>query len=144
MYVLSSTTECFFRVLPITSSSSAVDLPSSTLGTSTTLGTAVGKPMGNVSTLGSKWTARKELLKRTSKPNRRGWGKKSKRKLFKNQINEQIFSILGTNANGIRAKLDSLKNNISFFKPSCINIQETKLRFPGTIKLEGYEIFENI
>ena len=40
--------------------------------------------------------------------------------------------------------MDSLKSNIVHFKPSCMNIQESKLRFPGTVKLKGYEIFETI
>ena len=31
---------------------------------------------------------------------------------------------------------------INFGGPSCVLIQETKLRFPGTFKLDGYQIFE--
>ena len=72
-------------------------------------------------------------------------GRKIKRKHFKNGFNQQTFSIFGSNANGIRGKVDSLKNALAYFKnPSCINLQETKLRFKGTIQLEGYQIFENI
>ena len=78
------------------------------------------------------------------KQNRRGWGKKLDRKNFKRKINKQNFSIFGANSNGIKGKLESLLSNINHFKPSCINIQESKLRFCGTIKLQGYEIFENI
>ena len=60
-------------------------------------------------------------------------------------IFEHEFSIFGTNANGIQGKLDSLKNTINLFsKPTCINIQETKMRFKGIIKLEGYQVFEHI
>ena len=56
-------------------------------------------------------------------------------------MNEQIFSIFGSNANGINGKMDSLRENINFFnKPTCINIQETKLRFTGTVKLEGQDL----
>ena len=78
------------------------------------------------------------------KQNRRGWGKKLDRKNFKRKINKQNFSIFEANSNGIKGKLESLLSNINHFKPSCINIQESKLRFCGTIKLQGYEIFENI
>ena len=61
------------------------------------------------------------------------------------KMNKQIFSIFGSNANGINGKMDSLRENINFFnKPTCINIQETKLRFTATVKLEGYQIFENV
>ena len=43
-------------------------------------------------------------------------------KLFK-------FSILGTNAAGLKAKKDSLKENIKLFNyPSVITVQETKYR----------------
>ena len=60
-------------------------------------------------------------------------------------MHEETFSIFGTNANGLLGKLDSLKSNISFFKnPTCINIQETKLRFHGQVKLDGYQIFESV
>ena len=58
---------------------------------------------------------------------------------------EQVFSVFGSNCNGINGKLESLKHNINNFnKTTCINLQETKLRFPGKIKLEGYQVFENI
>ena len=77
--------------------------------------------------------------------NRRGWGKKLKRKTFKEKANEHIFSLFGSNANGLKAKVDSLKHNIKLFnRPSCINIQESKLKSPGTIKLDGYQIFEKV
>ena len=73
--------------------------------------------------------------------NKRGWGRKLKRK--KGQ-NETKFSIFGSNSNGIKGKIDSLFRNVQHFKPSCITLQETKVRFPGSVKLDGYEIFENI
>ena len=55
------------------------------------------------------------------------------------------LSIFGNNANGIKAKRDSLLNSLkNFGNPSCVLLQETKLRFPGTFKLPGYQIFEKI
>ena len=67
------------------------------------------------------------------------------RKSYKNCIKHQKFSIFGSNSNGLKGKLDSLKSSLEFFqKPSCVNIQETKLRSKGTVKLEGYQVFEKI
>ena len=84
-------------------------------------------------------------LKQKPRKTRRGWGRKNARKNFEKKLHEQEFSIFGSNANGIQGKLDSLKNNINTFqKPTCINIQETKMRFKGIIRLEGYQIFENV
>ena len=50
---------------------------------------------------------------------------------------------MGTNAAGLKAKRDSLLSNIEFFNfPSCITIQESKLRNCGNFKLEKYQVFE--
>ena len=69
---------------------------------------------------------------------RRGWGQSGKK------ANKSLkFSVFGNNANGLKSKKESLLNalrNLNF--PSCILIQETKLRTPGTFKLPGYQIFE--
>ena len=73
-----------------------------------------------------------------NKKTRRGKGKYSK-----NEQSEKLFSIWGNNANGLKAKMDSLKANIDYYKqPSCITIQESKLRNCNTIKIEGYKVFE--
>ena len=76
----------------------------------------------------------------TVKKTRRGKGGKQ----AINTIDKrQTFSLLGTNANGLKAKTISLKNTIKHFNgPSAITIQETKLRHNGLVKLEGYQIFE--
>ena len=53
------------------------------------------------------------------------------------------FSILGTNAAGLKAKKDSLLNNIKLFNfPSCI--QETKLRNNANVRIHNYQVFEKI
>ena len=68
---------------------------------------------------------------------RRGWGAKSKK--------ATKFTIFGNNANGLKAKKESLLNAIQKLGgPSCVLIQETKLRFPGTFPMPGYQIFEKI
>ena len=55
----------------------------------------------------------------------------------------ETFSLWGNNVNGLKAKMSSLKANIEHFqRPSCITIQETKLRQSNSIKLNGYRIFE--
>ena len=52
---------------------------------------------------------------------------------------------MGTNAAGLKAKKDSLLENIKLFGyPSVITVQETKLRKSGNLKLENYQIFEKI
>ena len=81
--------------------------------------------------------SRKPVTKKT----RRGYGKKNRRK---NGGERAEFSLMGTNANGIQAKQESLKENINFFQPSVITLQETKLRTLGKIKLPGYQIFEKV
>ena len=51
------------------------------------------------------------------------------------------FSLIGTNANGLSGKLDSLNSAITFFnRPSCITVQETKLRSKN-LKIPGYQVF---
>ena len=50
---------------------------------------------------------------------------------------------MGTNSAGLKAKKDSLLENMKLFGyPSVITVQETKLRKCGSIKLENYQIFE--
>ena len=81
--------------------------------------------------------------KRKQIKTRRGYGRKNKRKQSKVLRNIK-FSILGTNSNGISNKVESLKHNINIFQPSVLTLQETKARKLGSIRLEGYQIFENI
>ena len=82
----------------------------------------------------------KKILKAT----KRG-GVRSKNNRNKKKIKNEKFSILGTNAAGLKAKKDSLVENIRLFdRPSIITIQETKFRKIGNFKIENYEIFEKI
>ena len=92
----------------------------------------------------TQWANEIKSLRSSKTKTRRGWGKKIKRKQFKNKENETTFSLFASNANGIKGKLDSLMTNVNIFQPSCIILQETKLRFPGTVKIEGFQIFENL
>ena len=79
----------------------------------------------------------KPILRKTK--TKRGKGKKNKRR--KNDVIN--FSLMGSNSNGLKAKLDSLKSNINIFgNPSCITIQETKLRKSGNIQIPGYQVFQ--
>ena len=80
----------------------------------------------------------KTILKTT----KRG-GVRSKKNRMKKATKNVNFSIMGTNAAGLKAKKDSLVENVKLFNyPSVITIQESKLRKSGTIKLENYQIFE--
>ena len=82
----------------------------------------------------------KKILKAT----KRG-GIRSKNKRNKKNFKSTKFSIMGTNAAGLKAKKDSLIENIRLFGfPSVITIQETKLRKMGSLKIENYQIFEKI
>ena len=97
--------------------------------------------------MGQPWGAagNGKYQKNLKKACRRGWGEKNMRKNYRIKQREQIFSIFGANSNGLWGKLDSLRDNINFFKnPTCINIQETKLRFQGKVKLDGYQVFETV
>ena len=52
---------------------------------------------------------------------------------------------MGTNAAGLKAKLDSFRENIKLFSfPSVITVQETKYRKCANFKLENYQIFEKV
>ena len=78
------------------------------------------------------------------KKTRRGISRKNKNRKNENKTKNK-FSLLGANANGLKAKVDSLKNLIHIFdKPSCITIQETKLRTSRSVQLPGYQIFQII
>ena len=53
------------------------------------------------------------------------------------------FSVIGNNANGINSKLESLEHVLKYFKgPSCVLIQETKIRGSLRKKIPGYQIFQ--
>ena len=68
--------------------------------------------------------------------------KKTRRSLKKRHkyINES-FTILGTNAAGLRNKNESLLEIITNLEPGIVMIQETKLRTKNQIKIPGYQIF---
>ena len=66
----------------------------------------------------------KAVLKRA----KRGGARSKKNRKIKSSKSVK-FSILGTNAAGLKAKKDSLKENVKLFNyPSVITIQETKFR----------------
>ena len=54
----------------------------------------------------------------------------------------KMFTIFGSNANGILAKKESLVANIQNFQVGAFFLQETKVSRKGQIKIENYEIFE--
>ena len=53
-----------------------------------------------------------------------------------------MFTIFGSNANGILAKKESLVANIQSFQVGALFLQETKVSRKGQIKIENDEIFE--
>ena len=80
------------------------------------------------------------------KTSKRGGARSKKNRVKKSKSKKNVkFSIMGTNAAGLKAKKDSLMHNIKLFAfPSVITIQESKNRTSGTIKLENYQVFEKI
>lgn len=68
--------------------------------------------------------------------------KKTRRGKRKSEILNKNFSIVGTNAAGLKNKMPSLQNCITQLRPGVVFIQETKLYRKGQIKINEYEIFE--
>ena len=68
--------------------------------------------------------------------------KKTRRSLKKPKPKQ--FIVIGTNADGLNGKRDSLYNTIEEVKPVAFLIQETKFSRKGTFKLENFEIFEQV
>ena len=53
--------------------------------------------------------------------------------------------MLGNNCFGLKAKKESFYQTIKAFNfPSCITLQETKLRKMGSVKLNDYQVFEKL
>ena len=61
---------------------------------------------------------------------KRGYGKKNNRKQSINKVN---LSIIGTNAAGIKSKIDSFFSVINIHKPSIVTVQKTKKKQIRTI-----------
>ena len=72
---------------------------------------------------------------------KRGYGKKNRRK---NKLKMVDLTLVGTNAAGIKSKMESFYHTINKFKPSVFMIQETKQNKKGLIKVPGYQIFEKV
>ena len=75
-----------------------------------------------------------------NKKKRRGRG----RKKLKGNNKVKLFSIIGNNINGLKAKIDSLQSVVNIFSPSVICLQETKLRSKGIWKAKGFRTFERL
>ena len=69
--------------------------------------------------------------------NRRG-----KRNSIKHK--EEIFCIIGVNANGITSKWNTFKRVVNKTKPLVWNIKEAKCIVEGGLKLNGYTVFEHV
>ena len=72
--------------------------------------------------------------------------RKTRRTLKNKNMNnfQNMFTVIGTNANGILSKKDSLFQIVDQLKPSVLYLQESKVNKKGLIKIEGYEIFEYV
>ena len=70
------------------------------------------------------------------RPNRRA------KKKSKNRINQNNITIMGINAAGISSKLNSFKNVLRQLKPAVFFVEETKLRRPGKLEMNNYQVYE--
>ena len=100
------------------------------MGQSENAGESLGKVL-NQNQIQNKIQNKKQKVK-----TRRGLSKRE----IKKRNKSMTFSILGTNANGLRGKSDSFLNTVKVFQPSCITVQETKLR-SKVYKIPGYQVF---
>ena len=62
----------------------------------------------------------------------------------RNKATKSTIKVLGTNADGLYTKKDSLYNLLHNEKPSIFTIQETKLKRKMQINSPSYEIFESL
>ena len=77
-----------------------------------------------------------------TKRTRRGWGNSGKGNGSQKNIK---LSVLGNNVNGLRSTRDSLLTLLEQFdQPIIVTLQETKIRFNGTFKLNGLQIFAKV
>ena len=84
-----------------------------------------------------------EAVKGTRRKRKRKRNIVNSAEIDKNKRNKSIV-IMGTNANGIKSKKESLFSLINLLQPSIITIQESFMKKPGQIKIPGYQIFEKV
>ena len=72
--------------------------------------------------------------------------KDSKTRRGKNKKVKHIekLVVIGTNANGLSSKKDSFKELLLNDKPQVAMIQETKMKRPNTLNVQGYQMFEKV
>ena len=68
--------------------------------------------------------------------------KRGKRNSIKCQ--EQTFCTIGVNATGIKSKWTTFKKLVNKINPLIWNIQETKCKNEGMLKLNGFKVFEHV
>ena len=81
-----------------------------------------------------------KLTHPTSSKTRRGYKRNYKNQREKENV--ATFKLIGSNAGGLNLKRESLFHIINKFRPSVVNIQETKFAQYNTLKIPGYEVFE--
>ena len=100
----------------------------------------MGSPTSMDKPLGSSWKTKQGKPKTILKISKRG-GVRSKNNRNKKQNKIISFSILGTNAAGLKAKKDSLLNTIKLF--NFLIFQETKLQNMRNIRIQNYQVSGN-
>ena len=82
----------------------------------------------------------KKVKRRTARETKKKQARRGKPK--RHQTFEKL-KIIGTNANGINSKKESLNSILSTEKPQVFMLQETKCGKPNQISIEGYELYES-
>ena len=86
-----------------------------------------------------------ELLNAEKPPSsNKGKPRKTRRGKRKNRKITEKLTIIGTNANGLSTKKESLVHLLASENPQGFMIQETKMRRKNQLKISGYQLFERV
>ena len=69
---------------------------------------------------------------------------KKKTKRGRGKKREKLLNIFSTNSAGLKNKLKSLKNELKVLNVGVFTIQETHATKKGSIKVDGFDIYEAI
>ena len=111
--------------------------PNESMGNDVSLSASSPEPTQAMEPQGGSGENRGKIL---NPPQTKSCKRKTRRGISKRKNKNLGFTIIGTNSNGLSGKVDSLYNTVKHFKPSCITIQETKLR-SKKFEIPGYQVF---
>ena len=87
----------------------------------------------------------KTVITKSKRKNKRSMKRKGNKNVNGNNSKVvEMFSIVGTNANGLMTKKDSLVDLVENLSPTAVLIQGSKLKKVGQVKIAGYQVFERL